>query len=122
MGHIAVDSDVNIYFAQNLNTGAGAADHTIQKLTRSTPFTGTPSTVGGAADGGGDTGGGDTGGDDDGSDDDTTVTLPADEVGPIGLDLDTTASDQMVRQTPTNPSAGDEVEIDVFITAAHQSF
>ncbi len=67
MGHIAVDSDVNIYFAQNLNTGAGAADHTIQKLTRSTPFTGTPSTVGGAADGGGDTGGGDTGGDDDGS-------------------------------------------------------
>ena len=46
----------------------------------------------------------------------TSVELPMGDVGPIGLDLDATAGDQMVRQTPTNPSAGDQVDVDIFIT------
>jgi hypothetical protein len=50
------------------------------------------------------------------SDSTATVTLPEGTVGPIGLDLDTTAGDQMVRQTLTNPKAGDVIQIDVFIT------
>lgn len=49
-------------------------------------------------------------------DTDTTVELPTGEIGPVGLDLDTADGDQMVRQTATNPVAGDQIEIDVFIS------
>ena len=44
------------------------------------------------------------------------VELPTGDIGPIGLDLDLAAGDQMVRQTATNPVAGDEVTIDIIIT------
>ena len=59
--------------------------------------------------------GGDGDGSGDGSDGGTTVELPTGNIGPIGLDLDTASGDQMVRQTATNPAAGDEVDVDVFI-------
>jgi hypothetical protein len=44
------------------------------------------------------------------------VALPSGEVGTIGLDLDTTFGDQGIRQTPMNPSVGDKIEVEVFIT------
>ena len=45
-----------------------------------------------------------------------TVALPSGKIGPIGLDLDTTFEDQGLRQTPENPVAGDNIEVEVFIT------
>ena len=45
-----------------------------------------------------------------------TVTLPSGEVGPMGLDLDTTFGDQGLRQTPENPVAGDKIEVEIFVT------
>ncbi|HCK11601.1 MAG TPA: hypothetical protein DHW45_17135, partial [Candidatus Latescibacteria bacterium] len=44
------------------------------------------------------------------------VALPSGEVGPMGLDLDTTFGDQGLRQTPENPVAGEKIEVEVFVT------
>ena len=65
----------------------------------------------------------------DGQPADTTSTTPADSTtsggtvlptgtrGPIALDLDTTAGDQMVLQTTTAPKAGDNIVVDIVVTA-----
>ncbi|MBE82374.1 MAG: hypothetical protein CME21_07375, partial [Gemmatimonadetes bacterium] len=47
------------------------------------------------------------------SDGGDAVALPSGEVGPMGLDLDTTFGDQVLRQTPENPVAGDKIEVEV---------
>ena len=35
----------------------------------------------------------------------------------MGLDLDTTFEDQGLRQTPENPTAGDNIQVEVFINS-----
>lgn len=45
----------------------------------------------------------------------TVVELPTGDIGPIGLDLDDADGDQMVRQTAA--AAGDQITVDLFITA-----
>jgi hypothetical protein len=47
---------------------------------------------------------------------DLPQALPSGKIGPIGLDLDTTFEDQGLCQTPENPVAGDNIEVEVFIT------
>jgi sugar lactone lactonase YvrE len=65
----------------------------------------------GTSAGGGDTGGGDTGGTTG-----STTVLPTGTRGPMALDLDKTAGDQMVLQTTTAPKAGDTITVDVILT------
>ena len=71
----------------------------------------------------GDGTGGSDGGDGSGDGDDTgtNVELPSGDVGPMGLDLDTANGDQMVRQATPNPTPGDDVTVDVFVTAGASS-
>ncbi|MFT5365597.1 MAG: hypothetical protein ACI8V2_000537 [Candidatus Latescibacterota bacterium] len=114
-----VDKEGNVYVT---------AGTSVFKFTRATPFAGTPQALGGAASSGGNagtgtgtgtdtgTGGTTTGGTDGGTTGSTTV-LPTGTRGPIALDLDKTAGDQMVLQTTTAPKAGDSVVIDVIATA-----
>lgn len=108
----------------NIFLTEGISPRYIRKLTRDTPLTG-GGNAGTGNTGGGDTGGGDmtggatdsttTGGTDSTSTGNTT-TLPTGTRGPVALDLDATAGDQMLLQTTSVPNAGETITVDIVIT------